>query len=170
MSDAAKDLAKRRSIHEAAHAVVGMALGLKLVRLTIDDATFEPRDKKMPPRAESMPMLWAGVLAETRYGVDEKLTMQSGRLDMACINEIAAARTSAPEDVPPLIASARAQATDLVNERWDDIRGLAFVLREVGDTMDGRAVRIALRRLHYQERRSDAGLRDRSAAAGRPRG
>jgi hypothetical protein len=61
------------------------------------------------------------------------------------IEHIAAAITSAPEDIPPLIASARGRATDLVEEHWDDIRWIAFCLSEIG-TLTGEAVRVALRK------------------------
>jgi hypothetical protein len=49
MSDPAKEDAKRRALHEAAHAIVGMAFGLKLVRVTVEGdgvAEFEHREQK----------------------------------------------------------------------------------------------------------------------------
>ncbi len=110
---------KRKALHEAAHVVVGMALGLRLLRVTIneDDGAggvyFEPLGRGAPPRAESMSMLFAGALAETRCGVDEQATAASGRYDMERINDIATALGS-PEDVPALVASARERAASLV--------------------------------------------------------
>src|SRR3954469_17645271 len=98
MSDAEKEDAKRRALHEAAHAVVGMALGLKLVRVTINGGgvtDFEEPPQRARDQSAAIAMLWASSLAEERYAVDPAITAHSASIDMAMLEEIARSATDA---------------------------------------------------------------------------
>lgn len=130
--------------HEAAHAVVGLSLGMDLVQIVMDPLVAEDgrllgaatEFRPGPVRVDHFcAMLWAGRQAEIALGEREGFSSRANRVDASAsaLSDLSQVRQAIEEACPSQLPTlGQRLATEVVEESWADIEELANFLFEHG--------------------------------------